>query len=99
LKIEFNVEVDTLGDTFKALMFQRHKTYRDVATETGVALCTVWRFNKRPFVVKADSFIALWRWMALSEDELLSFWEKETDRSLELTVYPHYQLTKGKETN
>lgn len=92
MKMKFEVEVSGLGGVFKALMFQRCRTYRDVSAETGVALCTIWRFANRPFVVKADSFIALWRWMAISEDELLSFWGKETNRSLERIVYPDFQL-------
>ena len=93
MKVEFEIEVSTLGEVFKALMFQRKKTYRDVGEETGVALCTIWRFANKPFVVKADSFIALWRWMAINEDELLSFWEKETNRIIQGTVYPNFQLT------
>lgn len=93
MKLEFEIEVSNLGEAFKALMFQRHKTYRDVSAETGVALCTVWRFANKPFVVRADSFIALWRWMAINEDELVSFWEKQTNRVFEQTIYPTFRLT------
>lgn len=93
MKMKFEVEVNNLGDTFKALMFQRNKTYRDVGAETGVSYCTVWRFATKPFAISADSFIALWRWMAINEDELVSFWQKETNRQIERTVYPDFHLT------
>lgn len=92
MKINMDIEINNLGDAFKAIMFQRHRTYRDVADETGVALCTAWRFANRPFAIKADSFIALWRWMAIDEDELILFWEKETDRNTDIQVYPNFSF-------
>ena len=46
MKIE--LEANTLGQAFKALMMVRHKTYRDVGEETGVNYPAVWRFADRP---------------------------------------------------
>jgi len=92
MKMEFELDVNTLGDLFKTLMFQRGKTYRDVASETGLNLSVVWRFSRRPFNVSADKFIALWKWMAINEDELICFWKQETNVEYTETIYPNYYL-------
>lgn len=99
MKIELEQEVETLGDIYRVLMFQRRKSYRDVASETGVHLTSAWRFGQAPFSLKADSFIALWRWTGLNEAEIISLWKRETLRRTHDFIYPNFIFNQQEATS
>jgi len=75
LKVE--LKANTLTEAYRLLMFVRHKSFRDVASEAGVHLSVAWRFSKRPNAMSMQRGMKIVEWMAIAPELFISLWNNE----------------------
>jgi len=75
--MKFEAEATTLSEAMRLTMAIRDKTFRDIASELGMTVSTVWRAVRRPGSSQARHLMRVVKWMDIDWNEFAELWDNE----------------------